>query len=525
MAGWPAAGGEDAVDPSVSDYLANMNTWIVCGPFVLSQKENFMVQFASWLEVNDSEGDGFDFGVANHREGPYQWWGMPTSGEWDWTIFDVWLTDWAGDDLVFVAWQFWSDGDGNRAEGAWLDELRIWRYDMPAATCGDVDPGNKGVALDAYDPTTGGAEPMIRSGETIAVGDLVAADARWVRMVFEQKNGAVDLLAYDRMVDTLCANEISVLGILNHQTLFRQDVNEPATAEDYRQEFAGAASFIAEHFQGRISYWEVWNEENYDPVDNGQPDMPRVDPLYYAPLLETAYGAIRNANPAAQVLFGGLGSAWDNSLDYLEAVYNEWNSSGPFDHFAIHPYFDDTHGLDPAIYMHADPGYDTILDKFMETMHGRGDGSKKTWVTEVGWTSSDGDPNAACLAPVDVTAEQQKAYLKTGFDILFNEVDLWGSPWVRAVDKAFWYQYMDVGLSYEEACPGGAAGGMSWKGYVPAGGLPAGVTGQSSGLPDVPWWFGLYQGLKRTPKPVQCAFMAYPRECQQVFLPLTLKNH
>jgi CheY-like chemotaxis protein len=132
---------------------------------------------------------------------------------------------------------------------------------------------------------------------------------------------------------------------------------------------------------------------------------------------------------------------------------------------------------------------------------------------------------AAFLANVDVTAEEQKTYLKSGFDILFTEVDLWSSPGVRAVDKAIWYQYMDTGQRYDDVCREGMAGGMGWKGYVPTGGSEVVGAGQTTGSPDVPWWFGLYHGDKETPKPARCAFAAYPGECQYVFLPLVLKNH
>jgi hypothetical protein len=40
---------------------------------------------------------------------------------------------------------------------------------------------------------------------------------------------------------------------------------------------------------------------------------------------------------------------------------------------------------------------------------------------------------------------------------------------------------------------------------------------------DVTWLFGLYRSDKVTPKSVQCAFLAYPNDCQQVYLPITLR--
>lgn len=522
--GWSAAGGMAALDPAVSDYPASIDTWLVCGPFDLSQADHFLVRFACWLEIYDP-GDRLFFGLSNEGMGPYQGWEWMGESVRDWTIMNVHARDWAGDSEVWVAWAFQTDDDGDTAQGAWIDDLEVWSYDTPQQTCGGLDPGDKGAVLNAYEQIGNEYYPIIRAGDTMALDGLVAADARWVRMVFEEKTGVVDLRAYDRMVDTLCANGISVLGVLNHQTLYRKDIDDPNTAADYRQEFAGAASSIAKHYQVRITYWEVWNEENYDPDPSEETAPPWVNPVRYAPFLQETYQAIKNANANAQVLFGGLGSAWNDSRDYLVDVYGEWNSAGHFDYFAVHPYFDDTHGLDPAVYMHSDPGYDTILDKFMETMHGRGDGSKKTWITEVGWNSAQGHPDVGCKWNVVITAQEQATFLKIGFDILFNEVDLWATPWIRAVNKAIWYQYMDIGQRYDDVCWAGMAGGMGWKGYVPAAMSRVVGAGQATSNPDVPWWFGLYHGDKKTPKPSQCAFMAYPGECRQVFLPVVLKNH
>ena len=187
------------------------------------------------------------------------------------------------------------------ARGTWIDDLEVWRYNTPATVCGDLDPGSKGIVLPPYDPTAGSPVPMIRAGDTIAVDKLKGARVNWVRLGFVQMGGIVDWQAYDRMVDTLCAQGISVLGLVNHETLVRQDYDEASTAADYRQEFAAKARFAVDYFEGRITYWEVWNEQNLG-------EGAFVNPVRYAPLLNETCQAVVDANPQAQVLFGGLAS-------------------------------------------------------------------------------------------------------------------------------------------------------------------------------------------------------------------------
>lgn len=515
-AGWPASGGADGVDPAVSDYPANLDSWLICGPFDLSTAQDFLVRFTRWLEINDA--DDFFFVGASLDGSSFS--GLAWYGVSSWVTYHVWFQGVEGDDSVWVGWLFHSDADSNRAEGAWIDNLEVWRYNTPAQVCGGLDLGDKGVVVAPYEKWMDIEVPIIRGGETEVVDGLVAADAHWLRMVFRQTSGLVNQQEYDRMVDTLCAHGISVLGVVNHETLLRQDFNDPAMAAEYRQEFTSTVEFIVDRFEGRITYWEVWNEENYRPVEDAPP---WIEPELYAHLLNATYQSIKVANPQAKVIFGGLGSAWDDSHQYFQQVYDELDNNlggaRPLDYFAVHPYYPPPEwelGLDPEVYMHADqPNYDTILDKFLKTMYERNDVGKRVWVTEIGWNSAVGyEGDLRCLADVVVTREEQAEYLKSGFDILFNEVELWQQPGVKAVEKVIWFQYMDVGLSWEDACPGGAVvrGGHGWMGCIPAEG-------------DAPWYFGLYESDQVTSKPARCAFLAYPNECRQVFLPLTSRNY
>ncbi|HMN30663.1 MAG TPA: glycosyl hydrolase, partial [Caldilineaceae bacterium] len=329
----------------------------------------------------------------------------------------------------------------------------------------------------------------IRPGDTVAVDQLVAADVHWVRLGFHSGEDGISLPEYDRMIDTLCAHGIGILGLLNHETLTRQDYRAGDESEltSYRAEFAGVAEFLAAYYAQRVQFWEVWNEPNL--VEGAY-----LPPADYAQLLQRTYQGIKRANPGAEVLLGGLASAWSDSYDYLSAIYaeldNNLQGARPFDHLALHPYPRKTEGPDPAVYMFADrpAGYNTIIDKFLQVMAEHGDGDKSIWVTEIGWNSALDSPNRPlCFAPVLVPEAEQGRYLKSMFDILFNEVSYWGRPGERAVAKVFWYQYMDVGTLD-----------------------PCDMTPQPKD-----WWFGLYRGDKVTPKRSWCAFAAYPQSCAE----------
>jgi hypothetical protein len=347
----------------------------------------------------------------------------------------------------WLAWVFASDYEGPPGMGAWLDDMQLWQYVPPNTVCGQFDAGGKGIVIPPYDPTTPVLAPLIRMDDTAVIERLKAMDVHWVRLGFQERKGSINLQDYDRMIDTLCAQGISVLGLLNQEMLLRQDYQAPddETAAAYRAEFATMAGFLANYFAGRVAHWEVWNEPNLA-------EGAYLPPPRYAHLLYDTDQAIQQASPGAHVLFGGLASAWMDSHEYLNAVYDsldaQFGRARPFEHLALHPYARNLEGPNPAAYMYADHplGYATIVDKFLKTMAMRDDAQKTIWVTEIGWNSAQQSSNRpGCFSPVLVQEVEQAAYLKTMFDILFNEVSLWENPGSQGVAKVFWYQYMDVG--------------------------------------------------------------------------------
>ena len=56
----------------------------------------------------------------------------------------------------------------------------------------------------------------------------------------------------------------------------------------------------AEHFKGRVDRYSIWNEPNYPAWISPQRQSPQI----YRKLYEAGYKAIKEADPAAQVLIG-----------------------------------------------------------------------------------------------------------------------------------------------------------------------------------------------------------------------------
>ena len=86
-------------------------------------------------------------------------------------------------------------------------------------------------------------------------------------------------------------------------------------AQDKLDEFGVFLSQLVDRYKDKVTYWELWNEPDVDPdlVPAGSPfgcwgdeDDEFYGGGYYAEMLKVAYPRIKQADPGAQVLLGGL---------------------------------------------------------------------------------------------------------------------------------------------------------------------------------------------------------------------------
>jgi hypothetical protein len=198
----------------------------------------------------------------------------------------------------------------------------------------------------------------------------------------------------DTVVNAAEARDMGVLAVLNSTPSWAvtpgspKYSGHPASLDDY----AEFVSTVAERYEGRISAYEVWNEQNsykfWSPPD----------PVAYTELLQAAYPAIKNVDPDATVVAGGLsanityGNLTVNPVDFLDQMYAA-GAQGYFDAVAYHPYHYkmkfSTGGW------HPDSPINQVSDMY-DIMVANGDGEKLIWSTEYG-------------QPVSVSSESKQA--------------------------------------------------------------------------------------------------------------------
>jgi hypothetical protein len=197
--------------------------------------------------------------------------------------------------------------------------------------------------------------------------------------------------------------------------------------------FAGAAvrrygsdgSFWAAHParpQRPIRAWQIWNEEN-SPFFY----RPDADVASYAKLLAATAGEIRVADPAADVLLGGMWGPHNTeggliaTARFLRDLYRIDGAAADFDGIAVHPYAGKVTG---------------VMDQIRavrRTAIRAGDRDVDLWITELGWASR-GRPGEDLVKGVQGQAQM--------LDRVFSRLIARRARWnLRA---AFWYAWRDT---------------------------------------------------------------------------------
>lgn len=497
---WPASWGTTPKTAGIDNYPSNFQSWYLCGPYDISGVRSLIVRFDAYKDTLGT-GDQIRYGYSVDGTN-FQFETLTLATGWQ-TIERRYGSALSGNTRIYFAWAFISNSDTSVGKGVWLDNLEAYRYFLPGQVCGQSDPGYKGLVMDPYDPSSpNGDAPLIRYGENRALDNIDYLDADWVRVVFQLKHlNAVDLIEYDRMIDSLCARGISVLGVINNQTIADSlalvQQNPGTYLAPYSANLSNTAKDLARHYAERISAWEIWNEPNFDEDDDPVAiSGPFLQPPSFAKILIDVSAAVRSQIPGARIVAGGLGSAKNDSRDYLNQTYSFLGAARPFNSLGLHPYPTTLTTADPSVYMtdgaHMGPGDVTIIDKFVKALDGNGDSTKTIWVTEVGFNSARFDPAVdACIEPV-TEGYGQARFLSFAFTTLL------ANP---RVNKVMWYQYMD--LTREKKC------------------------GQATLVK--PHFFGLYSVRSASGFEVEklagCTFRLFPLFCTYSYIPSTVKRY
>jgi hypothetical protein len=291
------------------------------------------------------------------------------------------------------------------------------------------------AAARAAEPGVGVREP-----NAAQISAIKRLGVHWVREFLiwqdlEPQRGvwAVNWIAkYEQLFEALPAGSkviLDVVGAPRWETGSSNPHAPPANPSDYAA-FLGA---LARRWAGRVSAYEIWNEEDSSVWWAGAPD-----PAAYARLLQATYPVLKAADPSATIVLGGLTG---NDYPFLAGVYRA-GGKGYFDAVGVHT---DTacNVLSPYDFLRGQNGR-MIPDSFLAyrevhaTMLANGD-YKPIWMTETSWrTTRAVCPEGAFAGhkPEGVTPARQAIYLRQAYHCLAQD------PYVQV---ALWFPLQDEG--------------------------------------------------------------------------------
>ncbi len=200
--------------------------------------------------------------------------------------------------------------------------------------------------------------------------------------------------------------------------------------------FAGFCGAAAEHFRGRVKYYEIWNEWTggcgmRDFLKNGH-----NTPENYVRMIAAASKAIRDADPDAYIIGGG-GDHHTAHFTQIEAMM-KLGLMKYCDAFSVHPY----------VYQRTPENAQVRedLQKVIDCMRANGCENPKLWLTELGWPTHRVVKNQAegVRSNESAVREEYEAQMFVRSSVIYRSLP--------EVEAFFWYDLKNDGtnLSYNE---------------------------------------------------------------------------
>ena len=165
-----------------------------------------------------------------------------------------------------------------------------------------------------------------------------------------------------------------------------------------------------------VTDWQVWNEPNGKAFFHPHPNAKK-----YARLLKATAPAIREVDPGANIILGGMfGSAEIPLPRFLHELYEVRDIEETFDAVALHPY---SNGIEDLR---------TQIQRARDAMDDAGDQNAKIWITELGWGSGDGNH------PLEKGPEGQARLLTEAYELLGESADEWN------LESVTWFTLRDT---------------------------------------------------------------------------------
>jgi polysaccharide biosynthesis protein PslG len=365
----------------------------------------------------------------------------------------------AGDGEVHTVQYF------ERARFEWHPEYRGTEYEFLLGLLGSEYLARNGAPAEALarqpkdlppgDPTTGlnqgphvgyGFNVVWRGDDQSAqfhqqtMDKVNEAGFSWIRVQIGWRNAEPEPGHYrfdhiDRLVDSARANNVRIMAsVLKAPTWATGNgtdglPSDPAAYGEFMRR-------LAEHFNGRIDAYEIWNEQNLSFETGGV-----VDVGQYVDILKAGYTGVKTADSAAIVVFGGMTPTGVNDphiaiddVNYLREIYayNGGEVKQYYDVLGTHPgsacnapdtSWPDNPGCEAGWRDHNSHYFRRAAD-IRQVMVENGEGHKQIWLTEFGWSSST-NPAPGQEFSGYVSEQQQAEYIVRAFEIAKQE---W--PWM-----------------------------------------------------------------------------------------------
>ena len=258
--------------------------------------------------------------------------------------------------------------------------------------------------------------------------DSIRLEANW-RVVERNGPGTFDWAHLDQLIGSARAVRMAVDLVIDGCPAWaaiphseRRSWPQPKSARQY----AAFAAAVANRYKSMgIKVFEIWNEPN-----DTKSWQPKASPAAYTKMLRAAYIAIKQEEPSAFIIAGGLAPLSTSggnysAIKFLRAMYAD-GAKGYFDAVGMHPY---SFPVLPGTYENWS-GWSQMFETYpslRSLMMAQGDGRKPIWITEFGAPSS---------GPLGVGLKGEAAELKQG--ILAAKA----ASWIGAI---YLYTWSDFG--------------------------------------------------------------------------------
>jgi hypothetical protein len=201
---------------------------------------------------------------------------------------------------------------------------------------------------------------------TYGLNEMVAAGTPWVRIngvlwsQVESTPGVYDwsvLAGLEEQLSTAQANGMDVYLVVRGTPTWAQmypGYSCGPMTENAIKDFANFMEALVDRYKNQVKYWEIWNEPDAaygeTPPDalygcwGDSSDTTYFGGDYYGQVLSQVYPAVKDADPTAQVLVGGLlmncspsASCNSSSIKFIDGFLSQGNGNN-FDGIAFHAY-------------------------------------------------------------------------------------------------------------------------------------------------------------------------------------------